>query len=71
MTSDVDELTGGIYIRWVAPYDNAQEITNYQIELLDIETNQWIEDSTYCDGSVIGKFKCLIPMSVARQTYSY
>lgn len=33
VTTSIDAATGGMKIAWLAPYDNEQTITQYQIEV--------------------------------------
>ena len=68
--TSIDSSTGGVKIQWIAPYNNADTITKYKIEILtdtDATTpNTYTETTTYCDGSlttVISNLYCIVPMS--------
>ena len=69
LTTLVDEATGDVKILWVAPYDNEQTITAYEILVLNKAGDQWIEDVTNCDGStqeIVSQRYCQVPMQVLK-----
>ena len=64
ITTSIDAGSGGVLIQWVEPHDGSQAITEYLVEIADVNTASWHEDSTNCDGSDPSLTSCLIPMDV-------
>jgi hypothetical protein len=65
-TTTIDAATGGVLVSFTAPYDNAEAITAYKVE---VKYNPWAEEPTSCSGTdaaVISGLSCLIPMSALR-----
>lgn len=66
VTTEVDPLTGGVKITFTSPYDNAQTILAYKIE---VKYNPWQEESVSCSGAdatIMSSFFCIMPMSTLR-----
>ena len=67
LTTEVDAATGDVKFSWIAPYNNEQEITAYEILINDINGDQWHAEDTYCNGSlqgIVSALYCQIPMAV-------
>ena len=69
-STSIDSFTGGVKIQWTAPYNNADTITKYKIEILtDTDAtapSAYIESTSFCDGSTasaLSSLSCLVPMS--------
>lgn len=68
VTTSIEPTTGGLQVEWLAPYDNAQTITAYKIEIA-YGTGQWAEEAASCDASgaaIMADLKCVIPLSALR-----
>lgn len=55
-----------VLIEWIAPYDNSDPITLYQI-LIQKKNGEWLENLSHCDGTnstVKTDLECIVPMSV-------
>jgi hypothetical protein len=66
-TTSIDAATGGLLVSWVAPYDNAQTIVAYKVEVA--YGGNWAEETGSCDASdavVISNMQCIIPLSAIR-----
>ena len=63
-TTSIDPTTGGVVIQWVEPHDGSQTITEYLVEVANVDATSWHEDSTNCDGSDPAVTSCTIPMDV-------
>ena len=67
VVTQVDAASGGVRIDWIEPYDNEQPITQYVITIQTADGSDWLQELTYCDGSlselVTGR-TCIVPMSV-------
>jgi hypothetical protein len=66
-TTSIDPTTGGLLVSWAAPYDNAQTITAYKVEVA--YGGNWAEETGGCDASdstVMANMQCIIPLSALR-----
>jgi hypothetical protein len=67
VTTELDPATGGVKVTLAAPYDNAQPITAYRVEVA--HGASWSEEPGSCDGSsaaFTSSLSCIIPMSALR-----
>jgi hypothetical protein len=64
-------VKGYFVLRFTAPYDNEEEITRFEVLILDKNTSEWREDTTFCDGLSVEKLYCMFPMNYLRSEYSY
>ena len=59
---------------WAQPADAGDEITAYQVQLYVPASDSYIEDLSYCDGSVqevIDGLSCQFPQLYLGSTYGY
>jgi hypothetical protein len=69
VATSLDPATGGLLVSWTAPYDNAQTITAYKIEVQ--YGTDWSEETAGCDASdatIMSNMYCIIPLSALRAT---
>ena len=57
-------------IDWIAPHDGSDEISEYFIEIANIDTVTFFEDVTNCGGDDPSVTQCIIPMDTLTQ-YPY
>jgi hypothetical protein len=75
VTTEIDPTTGGIKIKWLAPYNNEHPITKYQIEIKKgaaVSGPVWLE-TTSCNGAdstTFANMYCIVPMPELRSTTS-
>ena len=62
MSTSIDEATGGVKITWSHPHDGSEQLTSYIIEIANLDTTQWNEDSVNCSGDDPLATSCVIPM---------
>jgi hypothetical protein len=66
VTTIIEPVAGAVRVDFVAPYDNAETITAYKIE---IKYNPWAEATATCSGSdatIMANLYCIIPMATLR-----
>jgi hypothetical protein len=69
-TTAIDEATGGLRVEWTEPFDNSDEITEYEIEA-KTSSGDWL---SICDGSdaqVVATLRCIVDMSVLTEPTTF
>lgn len=56
-------------IAWIAPYDNSEPITSYDVQVLKGDGLTWANDLVHCPANSVASTTCSIPMSTLRSTF--
>lgn len=67
-TTSLDDVD--VLIEWVAPYDNSEAITAYDMQVLQGDGFTWMNDLVNCPYSQVTPTSCSIPMSKLRTDFN-
>ncbi len=71
-TTSIDPITGGVLIQWVAPFSNAEPITQYNVAIVN-SAGVAVTESIHCNGAdpfVVSNLRCVVPMSKLLSDFS-
>lgn len=58
-----------VVITWVAPYDNSEVITEYDLQIRKADNLTWQNDLVHCPRKPTSPTSCVVPMATLRADF--
>jgi len=74
VTTALSGTNDEIHISWVEPSGNGEAVLDFNIEVLDMSTLDFQEETTYCDGTtapIKDDDECFVPITFLISSYGY